>query len=333
MNGTSPAAPERGPIGHPTDDPAVCTTASASQPDAGIPAVAPGQAIGQALARLADLPSADGGRWGRREARQLLAASLDRDGLALLTAPEQCLDAAAAMRVNAAVERRLLGEPVSRIRGRREFWSLDFLISPAVLDPRPETELLVERALTHVRRRRDASLRILDLGTGSGCILLALLHELPLAEGVGIDRSLSALHVARNNARRLGLGSRASWVAGDWLAAVDARFDLILVNPPYIPAGAVATLARGVRLYDPLPALDGGPDGFAAYRTVIPQLPRLLQAGGAAFLEVGQGQAHSVAELAGRHGMQAATYPDLAGIPRCLVLTDEICACIGRNDR
>ena len=283
--------------------------------------------VGQILTGTAAALVAGGIGQARREARVLVAIALRAEPLALLTAPERLLTQAEAVMVQEALARRLAGEPASRIRGQREFWSLDFAIAPGVLDPRPETELLVELALAHGERlktvRPPAPLRILDLGTGSGCILLSLLQELPESTGVGLDVSPEALAVARTNAGELGLDSRASWVCGEWFGPLTGEFDLIVSNPPYIPAGHVATLERGVRKFDPPEALDGGPDGLVAYRRIIPQLPGFLRVSGRVFLEVGAGQAGMVAAMAKRHGLRAQISHDLAGIPRAVSLFTE----------
>ena len=286
-----------------------------------------GTTVGRTITGMAAALAAAGFVDARREARVLAAIALEAEPLDLLTAPERVLTPAERSRIGGVLARRLAGEPASRIRGRREFWSLDFAIAPAVLDPRPETELLVELALVHARRlmARTAAgpLRILDLGTGSGCILLSLLQELPGSTGIGIDVSPPALAVARANAASLGLESRAGWVCGRWFGPLRGGFDLITGNPPYIPAGHVATLGRGVRNFDPALALDGGPDGLAAYRMIIPDLPGFLRPSGGAFLEVGAGQAGMVAAMARRHGLQPQIRPDLAGIPRAVALLTE----------
>ena len=218
----------------------------------------------------------------------------------------------------AMVRRRERGEPVSRILGRREFWSLDFLISPATLDPRPDSETVVEAALAEVRDRR-APLRILDLGTGSGCLLLALLSELPAARGIGIDIQPGAANTAQRNADRLGLWERAMFCVGSWADALDGRFDVIVANPPYIPSGQMRWLPVEVRGFDPYIALDGGDDGAFAYRAIAEQLPRLLSPSGIAHLELGAGQAAEVSEVMRRVGLNViAIRRDLGGIERCI---------------
>lgn len=218
----------------------------------------------------------------------------------------------------AMVRRRERGEPVSRILGRREFWSLEFLISPATLDPRPDTEAVVEAALAQIEDRR-APLRVLDLGVGSGCLLLALLSELPAAAGVGMDIEAGAASTARRNAERLGLWERAVFCVGNWADTLDARFDLVVANPPYIPSGDIRWLPVEVRGFDPYMSLDGGHDGLGAYRAIAQQLPRLLTPTGTAHLELGAGQAEDIAEIMREAGLKVvAVRHDLAGIERCM---------------
>ncbi len=218
------------------------------------------------------------------------------------------------------IARRCAGEPVSRILGRREFWSLDFALTPDVLDPRPDSETVVEAALAHLGSR-DREAAVLDLGTGSGCLLLAVLSELPGAWGVGIDKSVGACRAARENAGRLGFGARAHFVVGDWGAALGARFDAVLCNPPYIAERDIAALAPEVARHDPWAALSGGEDGLDGYRAVLAGVARLLAPGGFAVLELGQGQGQAVSALAGAGGLcTLASNADLSGIERCVVL-------------
>lgn len=218
----------------------------------------------------------------------------------------------------ALLARRLRHEPLAYILGKREFWSLDFAVSPATLIPRPDSETLIEAALA--ARPAEAIRRILDLGTGTGCLLLAALSECPAAFGIGVDRSAAAAALAAANAATLGLASRAAFLAGDWGAALAGRFDLILCNPPYIERAVIPTLMRDVAEFEPASALDGGEDGLDAYRAVIAGLAPLLAADGVAVVELGQGQAAAVAALAAAAGFATALRPDLAGIPRALVL-------------
>jgi len=220
------------------------------------------------------------------------------------------------------VARRLAGEPVARIIGEKEFWGLPFRLSPAALVPRPDTETLVSAVLAIIDagKRRDESLLIADLGVGSGAILLALLHELPNAFGIGTDRSLEAIATARGNAAALGLGSRAAFTMMDFGAALKLGFDLVVSNPPYIPSDDIATLAPDVREHDPRLALDGGADGLDAYRAIAGQAPDLLRENGTIVVEIGIKQAVDVTVIFEQSGALrwTATHTDLAGIPRAL---------------
>jgi release factor glutamine methyltransferase len=254
------------------------------------------------------------------DARVLITHALGWDPARVLAA-EETVDAACRSRLEEWVARRLAGEPVARIVGKKEFWSRAFALSPDVLVPRPETETLVEAALS-VLPNRSAAWRILDLGVGSGALLAALLLELPQASGVGVDRSPGAISIARENLHALGLGTRTSLVLGDWAAALVGPFDLIVTNPPYVASGDIAALPREVREHDPISALDGGADGLAAYREIVSQLPRLLAEGGVAVMELGAGQEARVAALA-RSAHLLVNEParcDLSGLPRALVI-------------
>lgn len=218
----------------------------------------------------------------------------------------------------ALLARRLAREPMAHILGEREFFGLSFEVSPAVLIPRPDTETLVEAALEDAGR--TARLRILDIATGSGCILLALLHHLPEAHGTGTDRSAGALAVARRNAASLGLAGRASFVRTDWAAGLAGPFDIVLSNPPYIAEEELAGLEPEVRDHEPRSALAAGSQGLDAYRAITADLPRLLAPGGRVFLEIGRGQGKAVAALLEAAGLQLLDRrADLAGIERCLV--------------
>jgi len=217
--------------------------------------------------------------------------------------------------------RRIAGESVARIIGQKEFWSLPFRLNSETLVPRPETESVVEAALA-ATPDRNARLSVLDLGTGTGILLAAILAERPYASGIGVDRSEGALAVARANLQSLGLGKRAQFVAGDWGAALGGMFDLVVCNPPYVAAREFEQLPLDVRKHDPHLALDGGEDGLDAYRALIPDLERLLNGEGVAVLELGRGQEPAVAGLAHAAGLVVATRarPDLAGIPRAMTL-------------
>jgi release factor glutamine methyltransferase len=276
--------------------------------------------IGGLVAATAERLRLAGIEQHRREARLLAGAVLGADPASLVAHPERPVDAAGAARLAAAAARRAAREPLSHILGRREFWSLSFAVDGRVLDPRPDSETLVAAALALVPER-GRPLRLLDLGTGSGCLLLALLSELPAATGLGIDSSPAALAVAAGNAGRLGLAGRADFRLGDWAEGIAERFDLVLSNPPYIPSGEVPLLAPEVARYEPHLALDGGPDGLDCYRRLAPRLGPLLRPGGAALLELGAGQAAAVAAIMAAAGLrQAGLEADAAGRPRCLVL-------------
>ena len=248
------------------------------------------------------------------EARLLLAhaAGLRQDALLRdRDAPVEMMPYAALL------ARRAAREPLALIVGQQEFWSLTFAVSGDTLIPRPDSETLIEAALA-ARPDRAGTRSILDLGTGTGCLLLAALTEYPAAWGVGVDLSPGAAALARRNAAALGLSSRAAMLCGCWDDALDARFDLVLSNPPYIPGADIAGLMPEVALHEPRRALDGGPDGLDAYRALLRRMPALLQPGGAAVLELGAGQAAAVSGLA--EGWAVALRRDLAGIERAIVL-------------
>ncbi|WP_131113143.1 peptide chain release factor N(5)-glutamine methyltransferase [Lichenihabitans psoromatis] len=226
----------------------------------------------------------------------------------------------AARSLEVSVARRLAREPVFRIIGRREFWGLDLAIDAAVLDPRPDTETIVSAALRALSARRAEPLRILDLGTGSGAILLALLTELPGATGLGIDVSDAACAMARANVADCRMSDRAEIRQGVWTDRLSGRFDLIVSNPPYIETAVIDTLEPEVRQHDPRLALDGGPDGLDAYRAICPAVPAILAESGVLVLEIGAGQASDVSRLIERSGMtMIRTERDLGGHDRALV--------------
>jgi release factor glutamine methyltransferase len=256
------------------------------------------------------------------DARILTGAVLGLDLTGMIAAAGRRLSDDEAARLETYASRRSAGEPVARIVGMKEFWGLKLRLSPETLVPRPDTETVVEAALEvlRVRSRSDGPLRLADLGTGSGAILLALLSELPRAFGVGTDTSEAALHTARENARQPALLSRTAFVACDYGAALAGPFDLIVSNPPYIRSDAIAVLDAAVRDHDPRLALDGGADGLDAYRAIIPDATRLLAPGGALVVEVGHGQSAEVIRLMTRAGLLPAGPPkaDLAGIDRAV---------------
>jgi release factor glutamine methyltransferase len=219
----------------------------------------------------------------------------------------------------AAIERRIAREPVAYITGHKEFWSLDFEVGPGALVPRPDSETLIE-ALLKAFPDKTAALDIVDLGSGSGCLLAAALHEYPNARGKGVDCAPDALFWTMRNLARLGLDSRAGTELVDW-ADLSGTWDVILCNPPYIRSGDIAGLEPDVRLYEPLAALDGGPDGLEAYRALAPKIAKLLKPLGRAFLEIGAGQEAEVTRILVRAGLKIVREAaDLAGIVRCIVV-------------
>jgi len=258
------------------------------------------------------------------DARALLGYALHLDRAQLISHSDRILEAREIEVASALAARRLKREPVARILARKEFWNQMLQVTPAVLVPRPETETVVEAALDFVVRGglRMEKLRILDIGTGSGALLLALLGELPNATGTGTDISAAALEVARGNAIRNGLAARSSFVECNIAEGVQGPFDLIVSNPPYIPRGDIAALAPEVRDYDPALALDGGADGLDGYRAIAAEARRLLAPGGNLIVELGVGQEPAVRALFTKAGLTvAAARDDLAGIPRALGAT------------
>ena len=256
------------------------------------------------------------------DARTLIGAALNLDLTGLIASSARTLTASEATRLEEFARRRLAGEPVARIIGEKEFWGLPLKLSAATLVPRPDTETVVERALEILRAENaiNRALRIADLGTGSGAILLALLSELPDAEGIGTDISAEALDTAQANAAQLNLADRASFIRCDYATGLSGRFDLIVSNPPYIRSAEIAGLAPEVRDHDPALALDGGADGLAAYRALIPQSVPLLVSGGALIVEAGQGQSGPIETLMTGAGLtvDSRPKPDLAGIFRAV---------------
>jgi release factor glutamine methyltransferase len=275
--------------------------------------------IGSLLATAAARLKAAGIDAPMREARLLLGHAAGLSQSTLIGWPERTIEAGAAECFAALVERRLAREPVARILGRREFWSLDFAVTADTLDPRADTETVIEAVLAHLPDRQ-APLRIVDFGTGTGCILLALLSELTGAFGIGVDRSAAAARVAACNAASLGLARRAGFAVGDWAAAIGGTFDLAVSNPPYIPTAEIAGLAPEVVRYDPAAALDGGADGLDAFRRLAPEFARILRPGGLAAFETGAGQADRVAAICLAAGLQPLEIrADLAGIGRAVI--------------
>jgi len=253
------------------------------------------------------------------DARLLVGAALGLDLTGLVAQSQAMLPHDAATRIAVLAERRLAGEPVARILGEKEFWGLRFRLSSDTLVPRPDTETVIAAALDFVRMMDPAKpLRILDVGTGSGAILLALLSELTDASGIGTDIAPGALITAKQNADALGLSARAEFAVSDYFSAVSGTFGIIISNPPYIRTADIESLSTEVRSHEPYCALDGGVDGLAAYRTLCAQSPAHLRPGGALIVEVGHGQAEAVAGLMQATGLNVVKpfRRDLAGVPR-----------------
>jgi release factor glutamine methyltransferase len=257
----------------------------------------------------------------RFEAGLLLGAATGRTRVRLASLPTEAVAGSDAERYRTFVARRAAREPMAYVLGRAEFWSLGFAVGPGVLVPRADTETLVEAA-TRAFPDRARALRVLDLGVGSGCLLLSLLHHFPNAHGIGTDTSPRALAYARLNAERLGVDPRADLVQTGWARGVDGPFDIVVSNPPYVRSGEIDGLQPEVSRFEPRAALDGGPNGLDAYRAILPELPRLLSPDGSAFLEIGRGQDAQAAAMATGSGLSVGLHRDLAGVTRCL----ELCA-------
>jgi release factor glutamine methyltransferase len=264
-------------------------------------------ALAQAAERLSPISETP-----RLDAELLLAHALGVTREALLLGPDRPIPAT----FETLIQRRLAHEPIAYITGTRGFWTLDLHITPDVLIPRPDSETLIEAAIDHFRGRAPRT--ILDLGTGSGALLLAALDHWPDAWGLGVDRSAAALRVARGNAEKLGFGPRAAFLQAIWADSLAGRFDLILCNPPYVKTGA--QLAPQVARYEPGAALFAGSDGLDCYRALIPSLSGLLEARGAIMLEIGSEQRETVTGLIQVEDFSVSCRQDLAGLDRCLVL-------------
>ena len=259
----------------------------------------------------------------RRDARLLMQHALGLSPEALLADDRLPLAEDEARRLTALVRRRVAREPIAYVTGRREFWSLDFAVDRSALVPRPESETLVEAVLAHTPRL-PARPRLLDLGTGSGCLLVALLSELPGAAGLGIDISAAAVSLARANARCHGLGERASFAVADWGAPLAARFDIVVSNPPYVAVPELVSLAPEIVRHEPRTALAGGVDGYECYRRLAPQIARLLAPRGLAAIELGAGMADEVGSLFAASGLvEIGRRCDLAGIERCAMFAHD----------
>jgi release factor glutamine methyltransferase len=255
------------------------------------------------------------------DARLLMQHATGLGQLELMTQAAATLTGSQRADLEILLTRRLEGVPVGRLIGSRDFWGLGFRLSSATLEPRPDSETIVEEALEHGRRRLTPPLRILDLGTGTGCLLIALLSELPGATGLGTDISEDALHTAAANAAANGVASRALFRQASWTDGLNERFDLIISNPPYIASGDIPGLSREVREHDPARALDGGRDGLDAYRAILAGLSGVMNPGAVAVLEIGAGQEGDLRKLGAAHGFAViGARRDLGGHARAISL-------------
>lgn len=254
----------------------------------------------------------------RREARLLASVALNRSTTEIFNELARPASEHETHLISEVASRRASGEPVAYILGEREFWSIPLTVSPATLIPRPDSETLIELALEHYRD--EPPQRILDLGTGSGCLLLALLSEFPGARGVGIDISGKAIDIARGNAKRSGFFDRTTFSVGSWTDGITGTFDLVISNPPYIRSGDIRRLEKDVRDFEPMTALDGGEDGLEMYRSIFSKLDSLLSLDGQVIVEIGMGQREDVREIAAKRGFQFLDERcDVANIPRALM--------------
>lgn len=256
----------------------------------------------------------------RYDAYQLLADRIGMPRQALKMNMHQTVVEDLALQYQANLEELLAGKPLHRILGYRYFWKDKFALSLDTLEPRPDTETLIEVCLKHVPNTK-ANYNILDLGTGSGCIILSLLREYVNAVGWGVDISENALETAKHNADQLNLSERVRWVHSNWIDNIQGKFDIIISNPPYIPSVDISTLTREVQMYDPLRALDGGTDGLEAYRHLAGQLPAIMLEHSLIILEIGYDQEESVPELFKKAGYTLVDLiKDYGNNPRCVVL-------------
>jgi release factor glutamine methyltransferase len=286
--------------------------------------------VRQVLAEAARALSASGLDDAGLDARRLLSSALRCTALDLIAAPERVVPSDVQHTFQNMLRRRSQGEPLARILGVRDFYGRPFRLTPATLEPRPDSECAIDTALALIEqwREKGRGLRILDIGTGSGCLLLTLLAELPDSTGVGTDISQAALHAAAENARHLGLSARASWLHGSYSAGAKGPFDLIISNPPYIPTGDIASLDAEVRDFDPIAALDGGPDGLDLFRAIVNDIST-LNSNCCVVFETGFDQTEAVAGLITKKLLPRASgtisiHRDMAGRPRCVALSTQM---------
>ncbi|MEH6528058.1 MAG: peptide chain release factor N(5)-glutamine methyltransferase [Sneathiella sp.] len=276
------------------------------------------QTLQKAVSEAALILSEAGIDGARRDASLLLANILDADTSIFHLEPERVLNDTHHVMFQLAIERRASREPISHILGHREFWSLNFLVGPQVLDPRPDSETLIETALSAQKSGQEIT-SILDLGTGSGCLLLSLLSEVETARGLGVDQSLAAIEIAEQNAKRLSLDDRATFLQGNWCDSIEDKFDLVISNPPYIPIDDIESLQPEVKNFEPLAALVGGADGLDCYREIISRVKPIMKPNGMIIFEVGAGQAQEVSELLEKADFSVIScHKDLASIERCI---------------
>jgi release factor glutamine methyltransferase len=257
----------------------------------------------------------------RLEARMLLAHAAGIDRTRIFGYPEDVVEAATVKNLEDMIARRKTGEPIAYITGTREFWSLDFKVTRDTLIPRPDSETLIEAVLENTPDKNTA-LKILDLGTGSGCLMLALLSELPNAHGIGVDVNPAACKVASENAKNLELAAQATFLESNWMDGIQDKFDIIISNPPYIIDSDIPTLDSDVKAFEPYLALSGGSDGLAAYRLIAAQSGPHLTPNGILAVEMGIGQAIDIKQILGKNNFQIRnTYQDIANIERCILAT------------
>jgi release factor glutamine methyltransferase len=280
-----------------------------------------GQSLGVFYADLTKKLAASGIESPEYEARCLLKHRLNIEWAEIISNPARELADKGLKDIETDVDRRLKGEPLSRIHGIKEFRGLEFVVTGDTLDPRPETELLVDHALKLFHGKHPE--RVIDLGTGTGCIIIALLKEWPAARGVAVDISPQALSVAKTNAIAHKVADRLEFVQSDWDEVVEGRFDLVVSNPPYIPSSDIESLQQEVRNHDPILALDGGFDGLEAYKKIFSGISGLLTPVGKGLFEIGVGQQADIERLAGKYRIRIEQiHPDYSGIPRVVEISN-----------
>lgn len=277
------------------------------------------QSAAPVLAKIASFLPDNGFDDPRRDARHLLGAAIQQNE-AVMPHEDIDLDHESIDRLLLLIARRAAGEPISRIKGKREFYGLEFSIDPSTLDPRADSEVIVDTVIDYASERPEQALTAVDFGTGSGCLILSAAYHIPQLQGVGVDIQAQAANMATQNAQSLGLESRISFITSDWDQELDTTFDIVISNPPYIPQAELSSLMIEVKDYDPMQALDGGDDGLVAWRQLAAAVSRRLSEGGIAVFEIGQGQESDVAALMKSQGLSLIEQRcDLSGIIRCLV--------------